>query len=117
MSKKNVEFGKYFCGNKISDYGLENGRVDYRTLAESFDCVLANNLHENLVMTGTDIDYENGYEEYREDTDGTRLSPDEADELIDKLKEKFDELDPYDDNEKYRKEYEELARQLQSRYR
>ena len=31
---------KYFYGNKVSDYGLEHGYVDYRTLAEAFQCVL-----------------------------------------------------------------------------
>lgn len=35
---------QYFYGNKISDYGLENGYVDYRTLAKAFDAVLANDL-------------------------------------------------------------------------
>ena len=35
---------RYFYGNKISDYGLENGYVDYRTLAKAFDAVLANDL-------------------------------------------------------------------------
>jgi hypothetical protein len=30
---------KYYYGNPISEYGLENGRVDYATLAECFDAV------------------------------------------------------------------------------
>ena len=34
----------YFCGNKISDYGLEHGYVDYRTLAKAFDAVLNNDI-------------------------------------------------------------------------
>ena len=28
-------YGDYFYGNKISDYGLENGFVDYATLSKS----------------------------------------------------------------------------------
>ena len=36
--------GEYFYGNKISDYGLKNKRVDYATLAKSFDAVLNNNI-------------------------------------------------------------------------
>ena len=36
--------GDYFCGNKISDYGIKKGYVDYRTLAKSFDAVLNNNI-------------------------------------------------------------------------
>ena len=37
---------KYFYGNKVSDYGLKHGYVDYRTLAESFQCVLNNDIIE-----------------------------------------------------------------------
>lgn len=37
-------YGEYFFGNKISDYGLENNRVDYGTLAKAFDAVLNNDL-------------------------------------------------------------------------
>lgn len=34
----------YYYGHKISDYGIENGYVDYRTFAAAFDAVMANNL-------------------------------------------------------------------------
>ena len=37
-------YGGYFYGNKISDYGIENGWVDYRTLAQSFNLVLNNDI-------------------------------------------------------------------------
>ena len=36
---------EYFYGNKISDYGLEQGYVDYHTLAKAFDAVLNNNIY------------------------------------------------------------------------
>ena len=35
---------KYFYGNQISEYGVQNDRVDYRTLAKCFDAVLNNNI-------------------------------------------------------------------------
>lgn len=35
---------KYYYGNTISEYGLQNGRVDYRTLAKCFDAVLNNDI-------------------------------------------------------------------------
>lgn len=45
MSKKrNFVYGEYFYGNKISDYGIEHGRVDYETLAKAFDAVLNNDI-------------------------------------------------------------------------
>lgn len=44
-SIKNGVTGEYFCGNKISDYGIENGRVDYGTLAKAFNHVLNNTIY------------------------------------------------------------------------
>lgn len=37
-------YGEYFYGNKISDYGIKNGYVDYATLAKAFDAVLNNDI-------------------------------------------------------------------------
>ena len=41
---KYVHKSPYFYGNKISDYGLENGYVDYATLSKAFDAVLINDI-------------------------------------------------------------------------
>ena len=38
--------GNTFYGNRISEYGIENGRVDLYALSESFDCILCNNIME-----------------------------------------------------------------------
>lgn len=35
---------KYYYGNPISEYGLQNGYVDYGTLAKCFDAVLNNDI-------------------------------------------------------------------------
>lgn len=35
---------KYYYGNPISEYGLENGYVDYATLSKCFDAVLNNDI-------------------------------------------------------------------------
>ena len=35
---------EYFYGNKISEYGLKNGYVDYRTLSKCGDMVLCNDI-------------------------------------------------------------------------
>ena len=35
---------KYYYGNEISPYGMENGRVDYGTLSKCFDAVLNNDI-------------------------------------------------------------------------
>ena len=55
---------KYFYGNEISEYGLEHGYVDYRTLAKAFDAVLNNYIYEATfddweLESGCDYDEEN----------------------------------------------------------
>ena len=35
---------QYFYGNKISEYGLKCGYLDYHTLAKSFDAVMVNDI-------------------------------------------------------------------------
>lgn len=54
-----------FCGHTISDYGLQHGYVDYRTLAKCFDAVLCNNIFnresawESIeLISGSDYDEE-----------------------------------------------------------
>lgn len=74
---------KYFCGNKISAYGLENGRVDYGTLAKSFDAVLNNEII-------------NVFPEYWEKENGWIDNSDEIDEIqeeIETLEEKRDNIE------------------------
>lgn len=44
QKKKMEKEQKYYYGNAISEYGLENGRVDYGTLAKCFDAVLNNDI-------------------------------------------------------------------------
>jgi hypothetical protein len=71
MKKNTVWRSEYFCGNKISEYGLKNGYVDYRTFASSFDAVLNNNIinyRDNYeywdIVNG--YDYKEEYDEYIE---------------------------------------------------
>jgi hypothetical protein len=42
----------YFYGNKISDYGIQNGYLDYRTLAKSFNAVLNNDIISKTMDIG-----------------------------------------------------------------
>ena len=42
----------YFMGNKISTYGIENKRLDYGTLAKSFNYVLNNEIIQNTQNIG-----------------------------------------------------------------
>lgn len=46
---------KYYYGNRISDYGIEKGYVDYATFASAFNCVLNN----DIISSTYDIGYWN----------------------------------------------------------
>ena len=59
---------EYFYGNKISDYGLKNGYVDYRTLAKAFDAVLNNDIYGFVTEHIGDWSLESGYD-YDEETE------------------------------------------------
>lgn len=86
----------YFYGNKISDYGLENGYVDYRTLAKAFDAVLNNDIM-NLTC---DIGY----------WDQVSGMIDNSDE-IEELEERIEELD----GQLWEAETEETANALEDK--
>ena len=79
----------YFYGNKISDYGLENGYVDYRTLAEAFDAVMNNDIISNTADIGY-WDMISGYVDNSEEID-------ELQDKIYELQDKIDELQDADD--------------------
>ncbi len=44
MTNTITVYNDNFYGNKISEYGLKNGYVDYAALAKSFDAVLNNDI-------------------------------------------------------------------------
>lgn len=100
--------GNYFYGNEVSDYGKENGYVDYGTLAKSFDAVLNNNIYGHFMME--DWEVENGsFESY--EYDGTEYTYDELSDLYDEVQEELDSLD--DENETEREELETKLSEIQ----
>lgn len=83
--KKYVHKSKYFYGNEISEYGLKNGYVDYRTLSQAFDMVMNNNIIENTcdigyweTVNGSEVDYydneKNEYVNYEDIEDWDNIS-------------------------------------------
>ena len=75
---------KYYYGNEISKYGLENGYVDYGTLASCFNHVLNNDILSELEKNGYYFDLINApdFSDEIEDAEGQ----------IDYLQEKIDDL-------------------------
>ena len=92
MEKTTLE-KKYFYGNEISSYGLQNGYVDYRTLAKCFDAVLANDLMEKTLDIGyweqesgfsadEEEDFPEVFQWYIVDSYGAELLERETNEII-----------------------------------
>lgn len=81
--KKMKKEQKYYYGNAISKYGLENGYVDYATLAKCFDAVLNNDIMSLTYDIGS-----------WEQVSGTIDNTDE----IEELEEKRDELEEENEN-------------------
>lgn len=71
-------YNEYFYGNKVSEYGLEYGYVDYRTLAKCFDAVLNNDI---MSLTDGVVGYWEPISGYIDNSD-----------KIEELKTKIDEL-------------------------
>lgn len=83
-------YGKYFYGNKISDYGLEHGYVDYATLAKAFDAVMNNYIFEKGWEIGNGWEQVSGYVDY---SDEIEELIDEIDELTEQQEEKEEEAE------------------------
>ena len=83
---ENGVYGKHFFGNEISAYGQEHGFVDYRTLAEAFDAVLANNIMEETFSAGFDWEQESGFTDNEEEIE-------EAHERIEELETELEALE------------------------
>lgn len=93
-----VVHGKYFYGNEISEYGQENGYVDYGTLAKSFDAVLNN----EIIQKTYDIGYweqESGMVDHTEE--------------IEELNKQISELMLDNENDEHTEEIEELQAKIE----
>lgn len=77
-----TKFKDYFYGNKISEYGLKNGYVDYRTFSQAFDAVLNNNIMEATYEIG-----------YWEQVSGYVDNTEEIEELEEKIEELEEEIE------------------------
>lgn len=85
-------FGKYFCGNKISEYGLENHRVDYRTFVKAFAAVLNNEIMQATYNIGY-WEQVNGCIDYSDEIDDLQEQVDDLQERIDEISDEISEDD------------------------
>ena len=90
-----MENKKYFFGNEISEYGVKNNRVDYRTLVKCFDAVLCNDItklfYNSINGEYNEPEIENGSYIYYENDDGDIISESEYYDLDDEQQENYSE--------------------------
>jgi hypothetical protein len=89
----------YYCGNRVSRYGIEHKRVDYAMLAKAFDAVLCNDItklfYNSINGIYTEPELINGdhydsdadtfteiYQYYIISSNGARLLQDYTDEIV-----------------------------------
>ena len=82
----NKLYGTTFCGNKASDYAIENGYLDYRTLAKAFDAVLNNDIMK--------LTYEIGYWEQE---NGFIDNSDEIEEIEELIEAKEETIEAFEE--------------------
>ena len=117
---KRILYGRKFAGNEISDYGQKNHRVDYATLAKSFDCIRVGNLMDIYPDFDDEWEVENGLRICYKDSYGNEYSYDEAQSLIVELSAELDELNDLEelsaDEEERKEDIEDDIEALQESY-
>ena len=96
---------KFFYGHDVSSYGVENGRVDYRTFASCFDAVLNNGIIDATAEIG-----------YWEQVSGMIDNSDEIDELreqIEELEDLITEDSTEEQDDATSRKIEELEEQIE----
>ena len=103
--ENNKKYYDTFCGHKVSDYGLEHGRLDYATMSKCFDAVLCNNITEIDPYLFENIesgDFEDFY------YDGEQIDRNTYEKAIDDLENRLDDLDFIDEDDLNEKQIAKL---------
>lgn len=103
---------KYYYGNAISEYGIQNGRVDYGTLAKAFDAVLNNDIM-NLTYDIGCWEQVSGTIDNLEEIDDLEEKRDELEEKQEDLENLLEETQENDESSKKEKIIAEL-KQIES---
>lgn len=116
--KSREVYGVHFYGNEASDYGKEQGYVDYRTFARAFDAVMNNSIMQELEAAGYyfepvqdgSSDYSDEIDELRDAADELEAEADTMEEEADELEQDADDADNQDHADELRKNASELRK-------
>lgn len=91
--KNYIHKSNYFYGNKISDYGLEHGYIDFKTLASAGDMVLCNDITKLFYNEiGRDFVEPQQVNGYIDNSDEIQELQEKLDDLLDLYKNTNDEI-------------------------
>lgn len=115
-------YSKKWMGENVSDYGIENGYIDYRCLAHIVgDIVLCNDITKLFYSTINNEYVEpeqvNGYIDNTDEINDLNNEFEELQEQLDELQEQLDEMEIETDSDKFNyikleKHIEQLQEQL-----
>lgn len=104
IRRSRAVYGCHFYGNEVSSYGKENGYVDYRTFAKSFDAVMNNSIMQELEGAGF---------YFEPIQDGTPDNSDEIEELREAAQELEDQADAIEAEAEQETDEAEAARLME----
>ena len=95
---------KYFYGNKISEYGIKNGYVDYRTLSKAFEGVLCNDItrlfYSEINGEYNEVEQVNGFIDNRDEIEEAEEKKEALTNLFYEIKKKYNETEEGSEEEK-----------------
>lgn len=111
IRRSRMVYGTHFYGNEVSEYGKENGFVDYRTLAKAFDAVMNNSIMQELESAGFYFDpVQDGSSDYSDEIDELRENADELRQRAEEMSDAADNAEEAGDMETAAKLREEAAK-------
>lgn len=110
MKRESIK-SNYFYGNKVSDYGLEHGYVDFRTLAKCCDAILCNDItklfYSSINNEYIDPQQVNGFIDNQDEID-------EIQEKLDDLLDLFKEVEDPTTEKEIENQIDQLQEQINS---
>ena len=114
--KSRAVYGNHFYGNEASDYGKQQGFVDYRTFAKAFDAVMNNSIMQELESAGYYFEpVQDGSSDYSDEIDELREEADDLEAQADDLEAEADDEEEADELRAQAEDLRNLATEKRDR--